>query len=174
MSQDDAPKLHIESDWKKPDDEAPAEQAPSLQVDADWKAQAQAEKERLAEKEAEAPAEGAAGAERLPPADFRSLLGFLAQQAISGLGMYGDQKTGKVMIDLEGSKFWIDMIAVVEEKTKGNLTDEEANEVKQLVVQLRAQFVQMSQLVAQQMAAGGGAPGLDPTAGDQGGDLPLS
>ena len=64
---------------------------PKLQVDSDWKAQAQAEKDRLArleaEREKERGAKGEGGPEGMPPADFKSLVGVLASQAISGLGM---------------------------------------------------------------------------------------
>ena len=52
--------------------------APSLHVDSDWKAQAQAERERLAQQEAERAAREPQGnPEELPPADFRSLVGML-------------------------------------------------------------------------------------------------
>lgn len=124
------------------------EETPKLHIDSDWKAQAQAEKERLAAKEKEAAKQPSAHG--LPEASFQALVSVLASQAIMGLGAYADPKSGRVMIDLEGSKFSIDLLAVLEEKTKGNLTAEEAEELKQLLVELRARFVQIAQLVAQQ------------------------
>ena len=130
------------------------EEAPKIQVDADWKAEAQAEKERLAQAEervkSRQPAQG-----ELPPAEFRTLMGMLAQQAIMGLGAMTDPETKGVMIDLEGAKFAIDLLAVLEEKTKGNLTDEETTEITTLISELRSRFVQLSEAVAQQMAAQG-------------------
>ncbi|HRP61667.1 MAG TPA: DUF1844 domain-containing protein [Phycisphaerales bacterium] len=134
------------------------EETPKLHIDSDWKAQAQAEKERLAAKEKEAATQPSAHG--LPEASFQALVSVLASQAIMGLGAYADPKSGRVMIDLEGSKFSIDLLAVLEEKTKGNLTAEEAEELKQLLVELRARFVQIAQLVAQQKTEpvlGGGA-----------------
>jgi hypothetical protein len=137
------------------------ENAPKLHVDADWKAQAQAEKERLEKKEAES-AKDKAQSQRgeMPEVNFRGLVGVLASQAIMGLGAYADPKTGKVMIDLDGSRFAIDLLAVLEEKTKGNLSEEEAKDLTQVLAELRNQYVHITQLLAKQAAnpqAAGGA-----------------
>ncbi len=129
--------------------------APKLQIDSDWKAEAQAEKQRLVEQEkakedsGQRPQPG-----QLPKADFKSLMGVLASQAIMGLGAMGDPKSGRVVIDLDGARFSIDLLGVLEETTKGNLSDEEAAELRQIIVELRARFVQIAQLVAQQGTAG--------------------
>jgi hypothetical protein len=143
-----------------------AARAPSLHVDSDWKAQAQAEKERLAKLEEERaktePARGPAGpnGEEFPPADFRSLVGVLASQAMMGLGAYGDEQ-GRMIVDLPGAQFAIDLLAVLEEKTKGNLTAEESSHLTMLVGELRSRYVQLMTMVAQQMQAkAGGAAGL--------------
>jgi hypothetical protein len=127
---------------------------PKLQIDADWKAQAQAEKERLTRQEKE---QARPRTDELPPADFRTLVGVLAHQAILGLGAVGDPKTGRIVVDLEGARFSIDLLDVLEQKTKGNLTPEEAAELKQVLAELRARYVQFAQLVARQSAAGGAA-----------------
>lgn len=132
------------------------DQTPKLHIDSDWKAQAHAEKERLAQQEAEREKSQPAGAAKsgeLPPADFRGLIGLLASQAMMGLGMFGDRESGRVMIDLDGSRFNIDLLTVIQEKTKGNLTDEESDELQQVLTELRNRYVQVNQLVAQQMAA---------------------
>jgi hypothetical protein len=137
--------------------------APKLHIDSDWKAQAQAEKERLAKLEEERakergprggdPAEG-----EMPPADFKSLVGVLASQAMMGLGAYGDEN-GRVVVDLIGARFAIDLLGVLEEKTKGNLTADEAKDLSTVLAQLRSRFMQIATLVAQQMASRGGAAG---------------
>ena len=123
-----------------------------IQVDSDWKAQAQAEKERLIkiEKENEAAQAVNQSGGELPEASFRTLVGTLASQAIMGLGAMADPKTGRVIIDLESSQFSIDMLQVLEEKTKGNLTDEEKDEMTQVLSELRGRFVQVTQMIAQQ------------------------
>ena len=139
--------------------------ANKIHIDSDWKAQAQAEKERLAAAEQEkaeqaAPAGGGRG---LPEPNFRGLVGVLATQAIMGLGGMVDQETNRVMIDLEGAKFSIELLGVIEEKTKGNLDEEEAKELSAVLHELRSRFVEVTQLIAQQQAgqaaAGGAAPG---------------
>ena len=127
-------------------------EAPRIQVDSDWKAEAQAEKERLASVEQDQAA-GEAGdpaAGQLPPADFRGLMGILASQAMYGLGGMGDPDSGKLMVDLVGSKYAIDLLGVLEEKTAGNLSDEEAKEIGQLLGELRSRFVQIADAIAQQ------------------------
>ncbi len=125
-----------------------------IHVDADWKAQAQAEKERLLKKEAEQEKDKPRGGRgELPEPDFRGLVGMLASQAIMGLGAMGDPKTGRVIIDLEGSRFAIDLLAMLEEKTKGNLTEDESKDLQQVLAELRAQYVHITQLVAKQQAA---------------------
>ena len=150
--------------------------APKIQIDSDWKAEAQKEKERLAKKEqARAPAAGNSGAapaaesapagrvaggahgekEPLPSADFHTLVGMLAQQAIMGLGVMADEKTGGIIVDLEGSRFAIDLLDILEQKTRGNLGDEESKELAQILADLRARFVQIATLVSQQMAKQG-------------------
>ncbi|MFO0873173.1 MAG: DUF1844 domain-containing protein [Phycisphaerales bacterium] len=161
--------------------------APALHIDADWKAQAQAEKARLAEKEAQreasrehsrGPAErargaasgagadlaGGVGAEDLPPADFRTLVGVLASQALMGLGGYGDPKSGRVVVDLQGAKLSIDLLAVLEEKTRNNLTADEAQEIREVLAELRSRFVHFADLVARQQAASAAAALADPNA----------
>ena len=142
-----------------PDDDT----IPKIQVDSDWKAQAQAEKERLIkiEKENEAAQAVNQSGGELPEASFRTLVGTLASQAIMGLGAMADPKTGRVIIDLESSQFSIDMLQVLEEKTKGNLTDEEKDEMTQVLSELRGRFVQVTQMIAKQAHAQGVA---DPAA----------
>lgn len=124
--------------------------APKLHIDADWKEQAQAEKEKLSQKIDDSPRQP--GPDELPPADMRALVGSLASQALMGLGAYADPQTGRAMIDLMGSRFAIDLLGVLEEKTKGNLTPEEASELKEVLSELRQRFVQIASMIQQQMA----------------------
>jgi hypothetical protein len=133
---------------------------PKIHVDSDWKAEAQAEKERLAEAEMAKAENPTPERGELPPADFKGLIGLLASQAIMGLGAMPDKSGKGVMIDLEGSKFAIDLLAMIEEKTSGNLDEDEAKELEAVLTELRSRFVQITQLLAQQAAVpveGGGA-----------------
>ncbi len=143
--------------------------APKLRVDSDWKTEARAEKARLESVEdAREKKGGPPGPGEMPEADMRALVGVLASQAIMGLGAVGDPKAGKVVVDLPGSQFCIDLLAVLEKKTKGNLTDEEAKELSQILAELRGRYVQISQLIAKQAEAGPGT-----AAGAAGGGQPM-
>jgi hypothetical protein len=137
------------------DNKTPKE-APKIQIDDDWKAEAQAEKERLSA--AEKKVKEKAQTRQIPEANFRGLLGILASQALLGLGMHQDPSGKGVMVDLEGAKFAIDLLEVVKEKTEGNLDEEEGTEIKQLLQELQARFVQIAELVAAQMQNGGATP----------------
>jgi hypothetical protein len=145
------------------DDQSPT--TPRLHIDSDWKAQAQAEKERLAKQEQES--KSAADQHSLPPASFQSLISVLASQAIMGLGTMADPKSGRIIVDLEGARFSIDLLGVLEEKTKGNRSKEEDDDLRQVLAELRNRYVQIVQLVAQQQqkaAAGGATAAADPDA----------
>ena len=113
------------------------------------------------------PDQGGAPGE-LPEANFKSLMGLLASQAIMGLGAYPDPETGAAVIDLVGSKFAIDLLGVLEEKTSGNISDDESKELAEILGQLRSRFVQIADAVAQQQmkeATEGIAPGQPPAGG---------
>src|SRR5262249_33472373 len=150
-----------------------AEPKPSggLQVDSDWKNQAAAEKEKLAaqeQKSAKGKGSGAGGAREMPEPDFKSLLGTLVTQAILYMGGFPDPQTGRAIVSLEYAQFHIDLIETLEQKTKGNITVEEANELKQVLHELRMRFVELQQAVAEmaaERAKGGGGPAGIPLGG---------
>ncbi len=125
-------------------------EAPKIQIDSDWKAQAQAEKQKLAEKAKEAPAASSAGsgarpgAGELPPADFQTLLSTMATQALFALGAFPDPRTGQRVAHLDLARHHIDMLAVIEEKTKGNLSQEETDAVTTTLYELRQRYVQVA------------------------------
>ena len=130
-------------------DEADKDQEkPKIIVDDDWKSQVQAEKEALKDKDdekedqdegeqkqsEEAPLE-------LPPATFPILVTTFATQAMAALGQLPDPIEGKPVVRKELAKFQIDMLGVLEEKTKGNLSSEESSMLTDVLHQLRMAFV---------------------------------
>ncbi|MGY8754034.1 MAG: DUF1844 domain-containing protein [Phycisphaerales bacterium] len=137
-------------------DTSPEQPTPEIQIDSDWKTEAQAEKNRLSE--AEIKAEVKTEDQKMPEPNFRGLLGILASQALMGLGMHQDPSGNGVMVDLEGSKFTIDLLDMLVAKTDGNLSEEEVTELKQLTQELQNRFVQIAQLVAAQMQDGANNP----------------
>lgn len=120
-------------------------------IDDDWKSSAQAEKAKLAAQEQER-AEKAAqsgGIDGLPEKlGFKELVSMLATQALMYMGAFPDQ-SGKAMVSLDVARLNIDLLSVVEEKTKGNLTEEESAMITQAVAELQNQFVEVSKAVAQ-------------------------
>ena len=151
-----------------------ADEQSKIHVDSDWKAQAQQEKERLAQQEqAKVQGEGEQGQSQqgqMPPANFETLMSTLATQALFSLGAIPDPRTGQASVSLELAKHHIDMLGVVQEKTEGNLSKEEADMLSQTLTELKNRYVQVSDALkqqAQEQAQGGGAsPG---GAGGEGG-----
>ncbi|MCE5185165.1 MAG: DUF1844 domain-containing protein [Planctomycetaceae bacterium] len=115
-------------------------------IDEDWKVQAQKERETLKQQEEEAANQAA---HEMPPADFMGLVSMLATQAFYALGLIRpeDQKDQHIEPDFVMAKFHIDMLTVLEEKTKGNLNADEAQVLKSSLDQLRMLFVQLSSKV---------------------------
>lgn len=127
-----------------------ADEQPRIIVDSDWKAEAQAEKERLAQQERKA--QPAAG--ELPPATFEELVRLMASQALMYMGGYPDPQTGKAMVSLELARLHIDLLDVLAHKTKGNLTDDEDRMLSGILSQLRMEFVDLSKALAQAIREG--------------------
>lgn len=141
------------------------DQTPKIIVDDDWKSQARAEKEKLKET---APPQPAGEQGRLPDkVDFDHLLEVLVTQSLMYMGGFPDPQTGQAMVALDLAKFHIDLLGVVEEKTKGNLSDEEHERLTGVLSELRARFVEISQAVAKAAAEGK----IDPT--KAGGQIPM-
>ena len=130
--------------------------SPILHVDDDGKAQAQAEKAKLAEKEKAAkqqavasgaadtnsPAQGTPG--QIPPADFTTLVSSIATQALFSMGAMPDPQTGQRYTNLDIARHHIDSLTVVEEKTKGNLTEDESKMLAGTLYELRQNYVQIA------------------------------
>ncbi|MEZ6244246.1 MAG: DUF1844 domain-containing protein [Phycisphaerales bacterium] len=129
---------------------------PKIIVDDDWKSAARAEKEKLASQEASKKGEGApAGGAGLPDKiAFDDLLRLMATQALMYMGAFPDPQTGKAMIAMDLAKVHIDMLGVLEDKTKGNLSDEESKSLKGILHELRLQYVEITKALAQAAAEG--------------------
>ena len=122
---------------------------PKIVVDDDWKAEAQAEKEKLDEQARKRRQEAEGAQERaereLPPPTFATLVSSLAAQAMLAMGGMQDPRTKRRIVDLALAKHHIDTLAALEEKTKGNLTEEEVKLLDQALYQVRMHYVQMAQ-----------------------------
>lgn len=112
-------------------------------VDDDWKAQARKEKADFAKKEDQQRT-------NLPEPSFEELLNILVMQAMAALGMLSGPGGQRMPPDLGAAKHFIDMLQLLEDKTKGNLTPEEQALLDQVLYQTRMLFVQLA-------GGGGGA-----------------
>lgn len=87
------------------------------------------------------------------PASFVNFLSTLATNAIAALGGMPHPATGQRTVDLESGKFWIDVLAMLKEKTEGNLHPKEAELLDGLLGDLRMQFVQISRIAEEKLKA---------------------
>ena len=131
--------------------------AKKIIVDEDWKSRVEAEREEaLRPKQGETTAGGAdettpdppaAGhsTPQLPPASFEMLVTTLATESMIGLGQVPHPMSGKIHADAAQARYAIDMLEMLAEKTKGNLTPGEERGLRDLLHQLRMAFVAVTQ-----------------------------
>ena len=119
------------------------EPEPKIIVDDDWKSQARAEKEKLQDELEQPP--GSEEEFEMPPASFPVLIATLSSQAMASLGFLPDPATGKPVVRPSVARHFIDMLALVEEKTRGNLTPEESTMLNEQLHQLRMAFVHVTE-----------------------------
>ena len=123
------------------------QQEKKLIIDEDWKQEAQREKEILAEQEKEDQRKKqASGHGPLPEADFLSLVNLLATQAFYALGVIRaqGQEHEDIEPDLEMAQYNIDILTMVQNKTRGNLDDQEKKAIEDVLYNLRMIYVQVS------------------------------
>lgn len=75
-----------------------------------------------------------------------------AQNAALFLGQIPNPQTGKGEVNLELAKMFIDQLGMIQEKTRGNLTNEETAVLRNTLANLQMAFVEVSKEVK-----GGGA-----------------
>ena len=77
----------------------------------------------------------------LPEVNFTSLVFSLSSSALFRLGEIADPQTGENKKDLPLAKHAIDTIAMLKEKTEGNLTEEEKKFLETVLTDLRWRYV---------------------------------
>lgn len=77
----------------------------------------------------------------LPPLDFSTLVLSMASTAMVQLGAVPGPGGGAAAPDLEAAKQAIDILAILEEKTRGNLDDAEQKLLNSLLYDLRVAYV---------------------------------
>ena len=137
-------------------------------VDESWKEQAEREKraaDAASPQKTQAPgqahpgdSEGRAGGagevregeggDELPQARLDLFIQGLAMEALIGLGDAPHPATRKQAVNLPHAKYLIDLLGILEEKTKGNLNVDEERLFKDLLYQLRMRYLNKSGGVA--------------------------
>lgn len=116
-------------------------------IDEDWKEEAQKEKEILAAQE-EAEKEKTQDEDRsrgpLPEGNFAALVSMLTTQALFALGLLHVKGQEEREPDLELAKYNIDMLQILEDKTKGNLTEQEETVLSNTLNDLRMGYVKIA------------------------------
>lgn len=82
------------------------------------------------------------------PAGFANFIMSIASNAASSLGMMEHPVTHKREVDLELAKHWIDILGMLERKTKGNLAPQEEKILESLLADLRMQYVSLTSSVS--------------------------
>jgi Domain of unknown function (DUF1844) len=81
------------------------------------------------------------GGERLPPVDFSTFVLSLGSSALMHLGEIEHPSTGTASKNLPMAKHSIDLLSMLEAKTKGNLDPGEAELLENLLYDLRLRYV---------------------------------
>ena len=87
------------------------------------------------------------------PASFVNFLSTLATNAAASLGAMPHPATGKRSVDLETGKYWLDVLAMITEKTKGNLHPKESRLLEGILADLRMQYVTMVRATEEKLKA---------------------
>ena len=98
------------------------------------------EEQRAAERAADA----AAAQTPLPEVTFSTFVMSLASSALVHLGEVPEPESGRTMTNLPVAKHTIDILAMLEEKTRGNLDTEESKLLKDMLFELRMHYVRKS------------------------------
>ena|SRR2546425_2736813 len=87
------------------------------------------------------------------PAGFVNFAMSIASNAAAALGMMEHPVTRKREVDLELGKHWIDVLGMLEKKTRGNLTAPEAQILEGWLADLRMQYVSLTGSTAPKTAS---------------------
>ena len=145
----------------------PTEPKPELEIksDADWKQRVKAEAAQLDAERTEQPAESSppddvapeaesanepasaahVDAGQLPEPDFHLLVSMFSTQAMVALGVLPNPVDGKAESNIPLARHFIDLLGILEEKTRRNLTGHESQFLEQSLHELRMAYVELSQ-----------------------------
>ncbi|MBN2408497.1 MAG: DUF1844 domain-containing protein [Candidatus Aminicenantes bacterium] len=91
---------------------------------------------------------GSIGREYLPPLDFSSIVLPIFTQALIKLGLLGHRQKEGLEMNLELARRLIDILDLLKDRTKGNLTPEEENFLESCLQQLKAGYLEKAKIIA--------------------------
>jgi hypothetical protein len=80
-------------------------------------------------------------AANLPPASLPVLVQLLASQAMLAMGKMQVPGQPELKVDLDAAKHFVDLLGVLEDKTRGNVTPDEAAMISAVAHELRMIYV---------------------------------
>lgn len=87
---------------------------------------------------------GEAAGNDLPPLDFSTFILSLSTSVLMNLGLVENPVTGKTEKEPAVARQTIDLITLLKEKTRGNLSDEETKLVDDVLHELRLWYVKVT------------------------------
>lgn len=87
------------------------------------------------------------------PTSFVNFLSTLATNAAAALGAVPHPATGQRSLDLESGKYWLDILGMLRDKTKGNLHPQESRLLEGLLGDLRMQYVHLVKATEEKLKA---------------------
>lgn len=122
-----------------------ADDEPKIFVDEDWKARVQREKAEAQSQPKQAgpemPDDANAEAAGQEPPPFVALISSLASQTMFALGVIAPRDAKQIVVNLDEAKFTIDLLMMLRDKTKGNLTPEEDGMLTTTISELQQVYV---------------------------------
>jgi hypothetical protein len=151
---DEKPSLHIDTDWKKQAQEEKRKLAEAEKAKAEQAAKAPATPPPFVGATTAAPPAGTTapgtaprggrpGQRELPPPSFASLTQSIVTQILFYLGDLAPRGS-EPQINLDMAKHQIDILGILEEKTKNNLTDEERHLLDAALYETRMRYVNVA------------------------------
>lgn len=76
--------------------------------------------------------------------DFSTFILSLASAAMIGLGLAPRPDTGKTQVDLEMARQNIDLLELIQQKTKNNLSADEERMIERVLFEIRTKYLEVS------------------------------
>jgi hypothetical protein len=104
--------------------------------------------EKIPEKPSEEPAKADDSEKTSEKIDFSQFVYSLATTTMVHLGEIAEPTTGQKMENIEAARQMIDILSILQEKTKGNLTSDEKKLLEGLLYELHMKFVSKNKAVS--------------------------